>query len=60
MLRSQLSEYSFDKAFAARHDFTFPYVIDTTQEVSRAYDDFPSGLSGASHSLGILRIKPRR
>jgi hypothetical protein len=28
--------------------------------VSRAYDDFPSGLSGASHSLGILRIKPRR
>jgi hypothetical protein len=22
-------------AFAARHDFTFPYAIDTTQEVSR-------------------------
>jgi hypothetical protein len=25
------------KAFAARHDFTFPYVIDPTQEVARAY-----------------------
>jgi peroxiredoxin len=25
------------KAFAARHDFTFPYVIDTTQDVARAY-----------------------
>jgi peroxiredoxin len=31
---------SFDnmKAFAARHRFTFPYVIDKTQEVARAYD----------------------
>jgi peroxiredoxin len=31
---------SFDnmKTFAARHGFTFPYVIDTTQEVARAYD----------------------
>ena len=31
---------SFDnmKAFATRHDFTFPYVIDTTQEVARVYD----------------------
>jgi peroxiredoxin len=26
------------KAFAARHGFTFPYAIDTTQEVARAYD----------------------
>ncbi len=26
------------KAFAARHGFAFPYVIDTTQEVARAYD----------------------
>lgn len=26
------------KAFAAWHGFTFPYVIDTTQEVARAYD----------------------
>jgi peroxiredoxin len=25
------------KAFAARHDLTFPYVIDATQEVARAY-----------------------
>ena len=25
------------KGFAARHGFTFPYVIDTTQEVARAY-----------------------
>ena len=26
------------KAFAVHHGFTFPYVIDTTQEVARAYD----------------------
>jgi peroxiredoxin len=26
------------KAFAARHGFAFPYVIDATQEVARAYD----------------------
>jgi peroxiredoxin len=25
------------KEFAARHDFTFPYVIDATQEVARDY-----------------------
>lgn len=33
-------EDSFDKmrAFSAQHDFTFPYVIDETQEVARAYD----------------------
>jgi len=33
-------EDSFDnmKAYAARHEFSFPYVIDTTQEVARAYD----------------------
>ena len=33
-------EDSFDnmKTFAARHSFTFPYVIDTTQEVARACD----------------------
>ncbi len=32
-------EDSFDnmKAFAARHGFTFPYVIDETQAVARAY-----------------------
>ena len=32
------AEDSFDnmKAFAARHGFTFPYVIDKTQEVARA------------------------
>jgi hypothetical protein len=32
-------EDSFDnmKAFAARYGFSFPYVIDTTQEVTRAY-----------------------
>jgi peroxiredoxin len=31
---------SFDnmKAFAAKHRFTFPYVIDATQSVARAYD----------------------
>ena len=31
---------SFDnmKTFAAAHGFTFPYVIDETQEVARAYD----------------------
>jgi len=33
-------EDSFDnmKGFAAQHDFTFPYVIDATQEVARDYD----------------------
>jgi peroxiredoxin len=33
------SEDSFDnmKAFAAKHGFTFPYVIDATQEMARAY-----------------------
>jgi peroxiredoxin len=32
-------EDSFEnmEAFAERHNFTFPYVIDTTQEVARAY-----------------------
>jgi hypothetical protein len=32
-------EDSFDnmKAFAAKHGFTFPYVIDGTQEVARTY-----------------------
>jgi hypothetical protein len=25
------------KAFAARHGFGFPYVVDTTQQVARAY-----------------------
>jgi peroxiredoxin len=33
-------EDSFDnmKAFARKHGFPFPYVIDETQEVARAYD----------------------
>jgi peroxiredoxin len=33
-------EDSFDnmKAFAQRHGFPFPYVIDETQEIARAYD----------------------
>jgi peroxiredoxin len=33
-------EDSFDnmKAFAARHAFSFPYVIDATQDVAHAYD----------------------
>jgi peroxiredoxin len=33
-------EDSFDnmKAFAAKHGFTFPYVIDASQEVARSYD----------------------
>ena len=33
-------EDSFDnmKAFAAQHGLTFPYAIDTTQQVARAYD----------------------
>lgn len=31
---------SFDnmKLFARKHDFTFPYLIDETQDVARAYD----------------------
>ena len=34
------SEDSFDNMgkFAAQHGFTFPYVIDSTQEAARAYD----------------------
>ena len=33
-------EDSFEKmkAFSARHHFSFPYVIDETQQVARAYD----------------------
>jgi AhpC/TSA family len=33
-------EDSFDnmKKFAAQHGFTFPYVIDSTQEVAQTYD----------------------
>ena len=33
-------EDSFDnmKAFAAKHNFSFPYVIDETQELARGYD----------------------
>lgn len=33
-------EDSFEnmKTFAKKHDFTFPYVIDETQKVARAYD----------------------
>jgi hypothetical protein len=33
-------EDSFDnmKEFAARHGFSFPYLVDRTQEVARAYD----------------------
>ncbi len=33
-------EDSFErmKAFAAEHEFTFPYVLDRTQEVARGYD----------------------
>jgi len=33
-------EDSFDKmkAFAAEHEFRFPYVVDESQEVARAYD----------------------
>lgn len=34
------TEDSFEnmKRFAAEHDFSFPYVIDETQETARAYD----------------------
>jgi hypothetical protein len=33
-------EDSFDnmKLFAKKHDFTFPYLIDETQDIARAYD----------------------
>jgi len=42
IMPNDTKEYSEDsfgnmKVFAARHDFSFPYVIDTTQEVARAY-----------------------
>jgi peroxiredoxin len=41
---------SFDnmKAFAATHGFTFPYVIDETQEVARIYDARARPTSSAS------------
>ena len=26
------------KRFAKKHNFSFPYVVDETQEVARAYD----------------------
>jgi peroxiredoxin len=34
------TEDSFEKMklFSAKHSFTFPYVIDETQEVARAYN----------------------
>jgi peroxiredoxin len=36
----QYPDDSFDnmKAFAARHALPFPYVIDATQDIARAYD----------------------
>jgi peroxiredoxin len=30
--------FEYMKAFAKAHDFTFPYVIDETQAIARAYD----------------------
>ena len=44
------------KAFALKHGFTFPYVIDETQEVARAYDaqctpDFLDSTRRASCSI---------
>ncbi len=48
-------EDSFDnmKAFAARHGFTFPYVIDTTQGVARAYGaGFTPDFFGFAAALG--------
>ncbi len=43
-------EDSFDKmkAFATRHVFTFPYVIDSTQEVARAMTHSARLISSAS------------
>ena len=45
-------EDSFDnmKVFAAEHGFTFPYVIDETQEVARAM--MPSARPTSSASMG--------
>ena len=62
-------EDSFDnmKAFAAKHGFTFPYVIDETQEVARTYgaqctpDFFGFNAQAASNDRGRLdasRIQP--
>ena len=47
-------EDSFDnmKVFAAKHGFTFPYVIDETQEVARAY--------GAQVHARLLRLQRAR
>jgi hypothetical protein len=42
-------EDSFDNmnAFAAKHGFTFPYVIDETQDIARAYDAQCTPISSA-------------
>ena len=44
---------SFDnmKQFGAQHGFGFPYLIDRTQEIARAYD--------AVVHAGLLRLRPR-
>ena len=36
------------KRFAEQHDFSFPYVVDETQEVARAYDAVCTPISSAS------------
>jgi peroxiredoxin len=62
-------EDSFDnmKAFSARHGFTFPYVIDATQEVARAYDarctptsSVSTPRTSCSTEVGSMPHAPRR
>ena len=54
-------EDSFDKmkAFAARYGFGFPYVIDTTQEVARAYDAQCTPDFLGFNALGELQYRGR-
>ena len=47
------------KAFAARHGFTFPYVIDETQAVARAYGRSARPISSASTRDDELQYRGR-
>ncbi len=47
------------KAFAAEHDFRFPYLVDETQEVGRAYDAVCTPDFFGLNSKGELQYRGR-
>lgn len=47
------------KTFAAKHGFTFPYVIDETQDVARAYDAVCTPDIFGFNAQGILEYRGR-